>query len=850
MASTSANNDARPKRKRLAKACDACHKSKRRCDGLLPCANCFYASKACTYTDNNGRPVPAPRAMPEQPPHPQHSPQQPPQLPPQPYYPIATKRARQEGPSNVSQSQPVEIRARVPMDLDASLTRELINLFFTHCHPIVATIHKPSFTNALSLKQVSPYLVFAICALSARFSKQPSLHATPDRFSGRAFADEAERLMFEDEDAVGSLIVIPTLQVAQALNILSIYEILSTTHKPDTDAQPGTSAKSKGKEPEKPPLAQWARGERYRDLALHIVHTLGAHLPDQPLLTPVPSQAFIETSIERESIRRVFWFIYTVDLLRGTYYRWEAQKKGGSGSGYAGSGISLDSVQLNAGLDLSTSGFNGPAATPRQPSSNFSVTTSSLADALGLTEGVMGFSEAELKLRLPTDETSFELGTIHESLPEYLHLPPICTPHASELGHVIRVMTIHQKVEQCLGDVVKINKERSCSSVSHPPAPFDPPASSRTSHPHPHLPNTADPSHHHARQPSGFPFPAPPPLDYRQNQRRQAATHRLFECERVLNEWSESLPQQLRFTETNLHIHKSMFETSSNSSAWCFACMHTVFASCSLALAVGFRGIPVDSSRGQSEGGDQRKPGERSKDRNDLAWAVERLHIILDFMGERAKFSMILGSVIWPLMRYVHQDDAQMKAWDDMYEDYTGVRMGDLTGGKWEEEPILGPRGRDISAKNCAQLYPPSDPQSASTPMMSINGPNVPIPMSVSEPLMGHPLTDPNMGIAPSLVSNPPPSSQPIPAAASSSQPQSFVAPSSTSLPSLKSSGLLEWRQGSLSSHAPVPVPVPVPGSQPPPPQSQSQAAPPSSSSSPAPENGQARSGLSWMMNG
>ncbi|TFY80884.1 hypothetical protein EWM64_g3128 [Hericium alpestre] len=51
-----------PKRKRLAKACDACHKSKRRCDGMAPCSNCYFASKGCTYTDASGNPVPAPHA--------------------------------------------------------------------------------------------------------------------------------------------------------------------------------------------------------------------------------------------------------------------------------------------------------------------------------------------------------------------------------------------------------------------------------------------------------------------------------------------------------------------------------------------------------------------------------------------------------------------------------------------------------------------------------------------------------------------------------------------------------------------------------------------------------------------
>ncbi|KAF8677665.1 Fungal specific transcription factor domain [Rhizoctonia solani] len=70
---------ARGKRKRLSKvmyiylythmapthpsqACDSCHKSKRRCDGTSPCANCDFAGKQCVYTDANGRVVPPPRS--------------------------------------------------------------------------------------------------------------------------------------------------------------------------------------------------------------------------------------------------------------------------------------------------------------------------------------------------------------------------------------------------------------------------------------------------------------------------------------------------------------------------------------------------------------------------------------------------------------------------------------------------------------------------------------------------------------------------------------------------------------------------------------------------------------------
>lgn len=61
------------KRKRLAKACSACHvssyhramaddqKNKRRCDGFDPCSNCEFSSKECLYLNAQGERIPAPR---------------------------------------------------------------------------------------------------------------------------------------------------------------------------------------------------------------------------------------------------------------------------------------------------------------------------------------------------------------------------------------------------------------------------------------------------------------------------------------------------------------------------------------------------------------------------------------------------------------------------------------------------------------------------------------------------------------------------------------------------------------------------------------------------------------------
>jgi hypothetical protein len=49
------------KRKRLAKACSACHKNKRRCDGFSPCSNCEFSSRQCIYLNAKGEVIPPPK---------------------------------------------------------------------------------------------------------------------------------------------------------------------------------------------------------------------------------------------------------------------------------------------------------------------------------------------------------------------------------------------------------------------------------------------------------------------------------------------------------------------------------------------------------------------------------------------------------------------------------------------------------------------------------------------------------------------------------------------------------------------------------------------------------------------
>jgi hypothetical protein len=57
------------------------------------------------------------------------------------------------------------------------------------------------------------------------------------------------------------------------------------------------------------------------DIALHIVENLGAHKHDMPTLTPAPSPELIQPSIDRECVRRIFWFIHFADLTSAIYFK-------------------------------------------------------------------------------------------------------------------------------------------------------------------------------------------------------------------------------------------------------------------------------------------------------------------------------------------------------------------------------------------------------------------------------------------------------------------------------------------------------------------------------------------------
>ncbi|PWY98744.1 hypothetical protein BCV70DRAFT_201538 [Testicularia cyperi] len=248
------------KRKRLQKACVACHKAKRRCDGGLPCSNCDFSGRTCCYSDANGKMVmPTARVTNEaaQQPiqvagsqHPAAGPSMPvaaPNAQPLPTYlpapspaPGLDQHSRMRSVSVTSPPQQPSTSSLSPKvgsqreregsfvsvdDVAPEHRREMISIFFSQLHPFSCVLDEIAFLRDLSTSEVPAWLLMSMFALSARFQQGGTEAERERRFlNGEAFARTA-RKMIQQEDNVGfTLLDRPDVDLAMALCFLAAHE--------------------------------------------------------------------------------------------------------------------------------------------------------------------------------------------------------------------------------------------------------------------------------------------------------------------------------------------------------------------------------------------------------------------------------------------------------------------------------------------------------------------------------------------------------------------------------------------------------------------------------------------------
>ncbi|KAJ1020480.1 hypothetical protein NDA13_005797 [Ustilago tritici] len=239
------------KRKRLQKACVACHKAKRRCDGGLPCSNCDFSGRTCCYSDANGKMVlPTARVANE---GGQSSTALSPGAhsgatlrPTEGLTPAYSGAAYAPAPSGSdvsgrvrantlsSKSSPQSL-GTISSRLEGLLTiddvaperrRDLISIFFTQIHPFSSVMDEISFLRDLSTSEVPAYLLMAMFALSARYEQGISEAERERRFShGEAFARSARRMLQEEDQDGFTLLDRPDVDLAMTLCFLAAHEL-------------------------------------------------------------------------------------------------------------------------------------------------------------------------------------------------------------------------------------------------------------------------------------------------------------------------------------------------------------------------------------------------------------------------------------------------------------------------------------------------------------------------------------------------------------------------------------------------------------------------------------------------
>ncbi|WWD21259.1 hypothetical protein CI109_105743 [Kwoniella shandongensis] len=234
------------KRKRLAKACSACHKNKRRCDGFAPCSNCEFSNRPCLYLNAQGDPIPPPRTR--------DSSSTPAGAATRAGKDDGSKGSgsnnerRTSGDSNWSRRESFKDvegeSSRRPMigpiqavEADPSLSAELVDIFFKRCLPLSVMLHAPTFHYRLYLNQVSPILLDMIYAIASRLCENPAFLATfpaghAPHLRGELFArrahSAAERLIemrkiWNEEERRMDRGTWQETELAQASYLLSIY---------------------------------------------------------------------------------------------------------------------------------------------------------------------------------------------------------------------------------------------------------------------------------------------------------------------------------------------------------------------------------------------------------------------------------------------------------------------------------------------------------------------------------------------------------------------------------------------------------------------------------------------------
>ena len=167
-------------------------------------------------------------------------------------------------------------------------------------------IHKPTFMAALSENRVPPYLILAMCAMSAPFSQSPQVKSQPPRLAGIKFYEDALNILF---DSSGRLICEANLRTVQTLCLLEMHDVVAQYSWAKCYRYLGTRS---------PHQTLWLADDNphNQDIAAKILfETLDIASPESPQFSPKPTTEEMSRMTDRECARRCYWIIYFLHVL-------------------------------------------------------------------------------------------------------------------------------------------------------------------------------------------------------------------------------------------------------------------------------------------------------------------------------------------------------------------------------------------------------------------------------------------------------------------------------------------------------------------------------------------------------
>ncbi|KAG8748376.1 hypothetical protein FRC10_005923 [Ceratobasidium sp. 414] len=463
----------RGKRKRLSKACDSCHKSKRRCDGTAPCANCDFAGKQCVYTDANGRVVPPPRNREEtEDEHAQHN------RPRRHSVSVAHLMTHSQHGHNVDAGGPAPSYATSPPSPTAIPSLPVLG--HHHIRP-----EQPPRPFATPISPVPPsgwdyYAPYPPFYKRSPTDPGPAADRAPRRYDSFVPEPTADRGLY-----LGLKIASPRTSSGRLSGDKDAFDLdphlaRELVHLFFANQHPANLMLHRPTF-----IAALSRGQVPMPL-LNSIFALAAPYSAQPALRTTPSWHAGER-FAKASPYLCLPASFSHDLaaaqalcllmLHECVMRRPTQNDQHMCESEPTQPTPARSNRLSLGFafqimkDLGVPAMDDPvaAAFPSEQSSyehwisvechrrTFWVlyVVESLSSAF--TTRPMTFKDSQLKVRLPIDEASFELGIQKDSPPEYLQFPT--TPqvsHTAELGHLVRVTWIYTTV---MNQIMETNKK-------------------------------------------------------------------------------------------------------------------------------------------------------------------------------------------------------------------------------------------------------------------------------------------------------------------------------------------------------------------------------------------------------